>query len=157
MGRGITLLFVALLFNLCVWAVFLLILIRMRSFSASLGCFHAFFSHSQSSASYCFLKFLSFCSHWSSSFLSFSCSRLASVKRIPSLFYFGYWFCPIQSLSCKSAYLFLLSENVVTPHCLEKFLSLFNTPCWSVTCRQVSFFCLDRSVIESCSRGPLHG
>ena len=39
----------------------------------------------------------------------------------------GVDFCPIRSVSTKSAYLFLLSESVVPPHCIVKFIPLFGS------------------------------
>ena len=60
----------------------------------------------------------------------------------------GIFSCPVVSLSCKSAYWFLLSELVVSPHCVEKFFPIFGSLYWSVTWRQLSFFDLDRPVID---------
>lgn len=56
-------------------------------------------------------------------------------------------------LSCKSACLFLLSELVVSPHCVEKFLPLFGSLYWSATWRQLFFFDLDRPVIDLSWKG----
>ena len=39
----------------------------------------------------------------------------------------GIFSCPVESMSCKSAYWFLLSELVVSPHCVEKFFPLFGS------------------------------
>ena len=36
-------------------------------------------------------------------------------------------FCPVQSMTTESAYLFLLSENAFTPHCGAKFSPLFGS------------------------------
>ena len=60
----------------------------------------------------------------------------------------GIFSCPVDSLSCKFAYWFLLSELVVSPHCVEKFFPLFGSLYWSVTWRQLFFFDLDRPVID---------
>ena len=60
----------------------------------------------------------------------------------------GVDFCPIRSVSTKSAYLFLLSESVVPPHCIVKFIPLFGSLYWSATWRQLFFFDLDRPVID---------
>ena len=60
----------------------------------------------------------------------------------------GIFSCPVVSLTCKSAYWFLLSELVVSPHCVEKFFPIFGSLYWSVTWRQLSFFDLDRPVID---------
>ena len=37
----------------------------------------------------------------------------------------GIEFCPVLSLTTRSSYLLLLSENVVSPHCEVKFFSFF--------------------------------
>ena len=61
--------------------------------------------------------------------------------------------CPhsVSSVSCmttKSCYLYLLSENVVQPHCVMKFASIFGRLYWPTTWRSLSFFDLDRQVID---------
>ena len=48
----------------------------------------------------------------------------------------------------KSCYLYLLSENVVQPHCVTKFASTFGVLHWSTTWRSLFFFDLDRQVID---------
>ena len=71
----------------------------------------------------------------------------------------GIDFCPVSAMSTKSAYLFLLSENAVSPHCEEKFFPLFGSLYWSSTWRQLFFFDLDRPVIDLCwkiSHGVLY-
>ena len=71
----------------------------------------------------------------------------------------GIDFCPVSTMSTKSAYLFLLSENDVSPHCEEKFFPLFGSLYWSCTWRQLFFFDLDRPVIDLCwkiSHGVLY-
>ena len=60
----------------------------------------------------------------------------------------GIDFCPVSAMSMKSAYLFLLSENAVSPHCEEKFFLLFGSLYWSCTWRQLFFFDLDCPVID---------
>ena len=59
-------------------------------------------------------------------------------------------------MSCKSVYWFLLSELVVSPHCVEKFFPLFGSLYWSATWRQLFLFDLDRPVIDL-SRKVAHG
>ena len=61
--------------------------------------------------------------------------------------------CPhfVSSVSCmttKSCYFYLLSENVVQPHCVMKFASTFGCLHWPTTWRSLSFFDLDRQVID---------
>ena len=51
----------------------------------------------------------------------------------------GIDFCPVSAMSTKSAYLFLLSENAVSPHCEEKFFPLFGSLYWSGLVLGVSF------------------
>ena len=71
----------------------------------------------------------------------------------------GIDFCPVSAMSTKSAYLFLLSENAVSPHCQEKFFPLFGSLYWSCTWRQLFFFDLNRPVIDLCwkiSHGVLY-
>ena len=48
----------------------------------------------------------------------------------------GIEFCPVSSMTTRSAYLFLLSENAVVPHCETKFFPLFGSLYWSWTWRQ---------------------
>ena len=60
----------------------------------------------------------------------------------------GIFSCSVESMSCKSAYWFLLSELVVSPHCVEKFFPLFGSLYWSATWRQLFLFDLDRPVID---------
>ena len=60
----------------------------------------------------------------------------------------GIEFCPVSSMTTRSAYLFLLSENTVVPHCETKFFPLFGSLYWSWTWRQLFYFDLDRSVID---------
>ncbi|XP_015771366.1 PREDICTED: uncharacterized protein LOC107349700 [Acropora digitifera] len=60
----------------------------------------------------------------------------------------GIEFCPVSSMTTRSAYLFLLSENAVVPHCETKFFPLFGSLYWSWTWRQLFYFDLDRSVID---------
>ena len=51
-------------------------------------------------------------------------------------------------MTTKSCYLYLLSENVVQPHCVMKFASTFGVLHWSTTWRSLSFFDMDRQVID---------
>ena len=51
-------------------------------------------------------------------------------------------------LTAKSGYLYLLSENSVTPHWVEKFRPTYGPLYWPTTWRQLHFFDLDRSVID---------
>ena len=51
-------------------------------------------------------------------------------------------------MTTRSAYLLLLSENAVPPHCEAKFFPLFGSLHWSWTWRQLFFFDLDRPVID---------
>ena len=62
----------------------------------------------------------------------------------------GVPYCPIRSVTTKSAYLFLLSEFSDTPHCIAKFRPLFGPLYWSSTWRQLFLFSLDRPVIDLC-------
>lgn len=57
----------------------------------------------------------------------------------------GIAFCPVQSRSCKSAHLFLVSENVVTLDCVEKAFTWFHSLLGHLTpaCR---FFFLNQLV-----------
>ena len=50
----------------------------------------------------------------------------------------------VSSLSTKSAYLALLSERSVVPHCVVKFLRSFGPLYWNSTWRQLWFFDMDR-------------
>ena len=51
-------------------------------------------------------------------------------------------------MTTKSCYLYLLSENVVQPHYVMKFASTFGRIHWPTTWRPLSFFDLDRQVID---------
>ena len=57
-------------------------------------------------------------------------------------------FFPAASISAKSVYLFLLSVNAATPHCVAKFSPLFGSLYWPATWRQLLFFDCDRPVID---------
>ena len=48
----------------------------------------------------------------------------------------------------KICYLYLLSENMVPPHCVEKFAPTFGTLHWPSTWRSLSFFDIDSQVID---------
>ena len=60
----------------------------------------------------------------------------------------GIEFCPVSSMTTRSSYLLLLSDNAVSPHCEVKFFPLFGSLYWSWTWRQLFFFDLDRPVID---------
>ncbi|XP_022804339.1 uncharacterized protein LOC111341616 [Stylophora pistillata] len=51
-------------------------------------------------------------------------------------------------MSTKSCYLYLLSENMFQPHCVDKFNATFPSFDWSATWRSLSFFSIDRSIID---------
>ena len=56
-----------------------------------------------------------------------------------------------SSVSCmttRSCYMYLLSENVIQLHCVLKFASTFGLLHWSTTWRTLSFFDLDRQVVD---------
>ena len=55
---------------------------------------------------------------------------------------------PASAISTRSAYTFLLSENISSPHCLVKFVPIFGSLYWSCTWRQLFLFDMDRPVIE---------
>ena len=55
---------------------------------------------------------------------------------------------PVSSMSTKICYLYLLSENMAPPHCVEKFAPTFGTLHWPSTWRSLSFFDIDRQVID---------
>ncbi len=58
-------------------------------------------------------------------------------------------FCvPVLSMSTKSCYLFLLSQRLADPHCVEKFAPVFGSLYWPTTWRSLSFFDLDRQVLD---------
>ena len=75
---------------------------------------------------------------------SFSVSRRSLV--------FGslcpHFFFPVSGMTTKSCYLYLLSENVVQPHCVTKFACTFRVLYWSTTWRSRFFFDLDCKVID---------
>jgi len=75
---------------------------------------------------------------------AFSTSRASLVFRSSDPF-----FCvPVCSMTTKSCYLFLLSERLVDPHCVEKFAPVFGALYWPSTWRPLSFFDPDRQVID---------
>ena len=55
---------------------------------------------------------------------------------------------PVTSLSTKSAYLMLLSDRSVIPHCVVKFFLPFGSLYWSATWHQLFFFDMYRQVID---------
>ena len=62
----------------------------------------------------------------------------------------------VSCMTTKSCYSYLLSENVVQPHCVMKFASSFGRLHWHTTWRSLSFFDLDRQVIDL-NRKIAHG
>ena len=56
--------------------------------------------------------------------------------------------CPVESISCKSAYSVLLGLNPVTPHCVSKFLPSFGHLDWPSTWRTIFLLPLDRRVSD---------
>ena len=56
--------------------------------------------------------------------------------------------CPVDSISCKSTYSFLLSLNPATPHCVSKFLPSFGRLDWSSTWQSIFLLPLDRRVSD---------
>ena len=61
---------------------------------------------------------------------------------------FGLTVTPVSSLTTRAAYSLLLVDRSVIPHCVEKFSASFGQLYWSSTWRQLSFFDLDRPVID---------
>ena len=58
-------------------------------------------------------------------------------------------FCvPVSSMTTKSCYLYLLSERITDPHCVGKFAPSFGALYWPTTWCSLSFFDLDRPVID---------
>ena len=58
--------------------------------------------------------------------------------------------CPVADMSTKSCYLYLLSENMVPPHCVGKFFPVYGSLDWPSTWRSLTFFDLDRQVTDLC-------
>ena len=55
---------------------------------------------------------------------------------------------PVAGMSTKSCYLYLLSENMVQPHCVDKFSFLFGLLDWPAAWRPLSFLDVDRQVTD---------
>ena len=55
---------------------------------------------------------------------------------------------PVGLMTTKSCYLFLLSERLTDPHCVGKFAPAFGSLYWPSTWRSLSFFVMDRQVID---------
>ena len=55
---------------------------------------------------------------------------------------------PVSSMSTKLCYLYLLSERMVPPHCVEKFAPVYGALYWPTSWRSLNFFDLDRQVID---------
>ena len=51
-------------------------------------------------------------------------------------------------MTANSCYLYLLSENFSSPHCVEKFSPTFGVLYWSITWRELFFFDWDRPVVD---------
>ena len=75
---------------------------------------------------------------------SFSVSRDALVYGASSALVCS----PVSISSTKACYLFLLSESMVSPHCVEKFARVYGALDWPATWRSLFFFDLDRQVID---------
>lgn len=60
----------------------------------------------------------------------------------------GIAFCPVDSISTKSSYLYLVSDGARPPHCEVKFFPTFGLLYWPATWRELFFFPLDCSVID---------
>ena len=58
----------------------------------------------------------------------------------------------VADLSSKIAYIFLLAENYVVPHCVAKFWPTFGALYWQSTWRQLHFAKIYRSVLDSLGR-----
>ena len=58
--------------------------------------------------------------------------------------------CPVAVMSTHSCYLYLLSENMVPPHCVGKFFPVYSSLDWPSTWRSLTFFDLDRQVTDLC-------
>ena len=52
------------------------------------------------------------------------------------------------NMSAKLCYLYLLSQNLSSPHCVKKFLPTFGDLYWSSTWRELFFFDMDHPVID---------
>ncbi|XP_022777862.1 uncharacterized protein LOC111319328 [Stylophora pistillata] len=63
---------------------------------------------------------------------------------------------PASDMSTKSCYSYLLSENMVQPHCIEKFNLVYPSLDWPATWRSLSLFDLVRLVIDL-NRKIAHG
>ena len=58
--------------------------------------------------------------------------------------------CLVADMSTKSCYLYLLSENMVSPHCVVKFSLMYSSFDWPSTERSLTFFDLNRQVTDLC-------
>ena len=75
---------------------------------------------------------------------SFSTSRSSLVVGSSS----AHQLTSVSSLSAKLCYLFLLTNDLPTPHCVVKFTPTFGDLYWSTTWRELFFFDIDRPVID---------
>ena len=55
---------------------------------------------------------------------------------------------PVIAITTKSCYQYLLSENIVTPHCVDKFRPTFGVLYWSTTWAELFLLDIDRQVID---------
>ena len=83
---------------------------------------------------------------WRSLDGSFLVSRDALVYGVSS----AHVCSPVLSSSTKACYLFLLSESMVSPHCVEKFAGVYGALDWLATWCSLFFFDLDRQVCNLC-------
>ena len=57
-------------------------------------------------------------------------------------------FVPVFSMTTRSCYLYLFSERIADPHCVENFAPSFGSLYWPTTWRSLSLFDLDHKVID---------
>lgn len=55
---------------------------------------------------------------------------------------------PVSALSSKSCYVFLLSENMASPHCVHKFRPIYGDLYWPTTWRSLLFLDMDSQVVD---------
>ena len=81
---------------------------------------------------------------WRSLDGSFSVGRSSLVMGSSLL----YSLTPATGMTTKYCYLYLLSENLRSPHCVTMFLPTFGVLYWSTTWRELFSFDTDRQVID---------
>ena len=81
---------------------------------------------------------------WRSADGGFSSSRSSLVMALSS----PHFFTLAAGMTAKSCYLYMLSENVSSPHCVEKFSPTFGVLYWSTTWRELFLFDRDRPVVD---------